>query len=71
MFIVLKFKINYTRGNKMNDVLKKAREVYFNLRYIERITDYSQLSQYENKMNKLNKNSLSSFKCSSINIGAV
>ena len=71
MFIVLKFKINYTRRNKMNDVLKKAREVYFNLRYIERITDYSQLSQYENKMNKLNKNSLSSFKCSSINIGAV
>ena len=35
----------------MNDVLKKAREVYFNLRYIERITDYSRLSQYENKMN--------------------
>ena len=34
----------------MNDVLKKAREVYFNLRYIERITDYSRLSQYENKI---------------------
>ena len=37
----------------MNDVLKKAREVYFNLRYIERITDYSRLSQYENKMNNI------------------
>ena len=35
----------------MNDVLKEEREIYFNLRYIERITDYSRLSQYENKMN--------------------
>ena len=40
----------------MNDVLKKAREVYFNLRYIERITDYSRLSQYENKMNNSSDN---------------
>lgn len=35
----------------MSELLKEAREIYFNLRYIERITDYSRLSQHENKMN--------------------
>lgn len=35
----------------MSELLKEAREIYFNLRYIEKITDYSRLSQHENKMN--------------------